>query len=387
MKKTCIKIMLLVVLFELLASTLVMGSSSSFRISLQSGNSVKQGEIIEIPIILDNVTFDGIQKGIIAFSGKIGFDENSFEMVPYEDNKYIKVSEELTNKEIGYTYLDIEFNIESKKFAMNLNVSYFNEVGGYLDGYTKIGTIKLKAKENIQPGEYGLSITEVTGGNNEMTVNVSSSLSTVNVIGELVVENDNPENEEILGETKELIIGGKTVKIKILQNKEGTELIIVPDEVDGVEIGKVVIGEDELKEENGKYAYSVKPGQKYTINFYGINGDFLASKDVTTSVYNETNDDNLDDEVNGDNNVGDNTQDKDDTNKDDGNKDDGNKDDGNKDDTNKDEQKPTDNKKPDQSKPVQTGDSVYLTIGVLTIALIIIIASFAYTYMKENGEI
>lgn len=87
------------------------------------------------------------------------------------------------------------------------------------------------------------------------------------------------------------------------------------------------------------------------------------------------------------NNVGDNTQDKDDTNKDDGNKDDGNKDDGNKDDTNKDEQKPTDNKKPDQSKPVQTGDSVYLTIGVLTIALIIIIASFAYTYMKENGEI
>lgn len=274
MKKVLFKLFVIVIFIQACIVTNVF-AADSFRVKFQEELSVKAGETIEIPIIMDNIDFNGIQKGVIAFSCKLNYDNTVFELVEYDDNNTFKINEDIE------LYVQYNYTNESNKLVVQFSNSYFNEFGGkYVDSALEIGKIKIKAKEDILSGAYSLSITEVEGGNTDTIINVSDYESKLYVIGTEIIEQTKEDENNAIGQTVNGTQENKKIVVSITQNDEGTELYVKPDSEEGIEISKIVVENNEVTLKDGVYTAKVVPGGIYKIHLYDKNGGFIGTQIV-----------------------------------------------------------------------------------------------------------
>lgn len=375
-------------------------ATDGFRIRLQEELSVKAGETIEVPLVLDNINLDGVQKGINSFSCTLNYDKSIFELVRFDDDSLFYIGDDLI------MYVQNTFNEENNRLVMQFSDSYFNEYGGeYVDKYLEIGRIKLKAKDDAKTGIYNISVTDVEGGNLEKTEYVSNYESKIYVIGIEEGKKEIITEENLLSQKTNEEVSKKEIIVEITQNQNGTELYIKPDIENGIVIGKVMLGNNQLTEKDGVYTAQVDAGYTYTIRLYDCNGEFIGTKVVTiegkieeltnsgdviedgnTGTDNEPQKDN--DEIKKDDNT--TKRDDDETKKDDNatKKDDNvvekdnNATNSNNGSTSNNESNISSNSKND---PVQTGDLLIVPIGIVLVmvSLINILIGYARIKIKE----
>ena len=183
MKKIIKKITFISIILIFVLSAKVF-ATSSFRIMFQDGKGAKVGETIEIPIIIDSINIEGAEKNIYYFTANLEIDEDSLELVAYENDEYIKVNEEL--KDYG---LEISYNAEEQKLQTGFSQQLINKLSDEddssnikaLNNYLEIGTIKLKVKDGTKPDSYLIGITNVEGGNSEIYLDANDRYSVVEV--------------------------------------------------------------------------------------------------------------------------------------------------------------------------------------------------------------
>ena len=335
MKKIFLKLSLLIIIFALFISSNVLANENTFRVSFQSGKTMDAGQTIDVPIRLDNINVDGIQKGVISFSCNINFDNTVFEIIPYADNTYVQISEEMKD------YANYTFNIENNKFLFTLNSSYFDEIGDYINNYVEIASIKLKAKETAETGNYELSITNIEGGNDEVNINGVDSISKLYING--IENNVVTEEEDVLGSVNDITEENKEVIIDVKQNEDGSKVTITVDNENGMEVGFIKFNDIDYTSNNGVFEIDTIPGTTNTIKLYDLEGNFLGITYVQT-IIKELSVENgeIDNDV---------TEDKDDEIKEDSD--------------NNDNKQDEDTNIPGDS--VQTGDKVYWAIAIILI--------------------
>lgn len=338
MKKTIVKtiIIAIIAIIALLFTSTKTFATNSFKVAFKDGYKVKSGEILEIPIILDSIEFEGAEKGLSNFSCKIEYDEDVFELV--------KVNEETETGEDIYIRRSSTLRDTDVEFYKETNVLLFNvkdssNTDGLINKSTEVGTMKFKVKENVESGYYNLKISELTGGNKSTTVRDLSYLTDVYVDGiedeeesldnlsTILSESLSSANEE---EKKELIIN-------FIQNEEGTQVEIIPDEEKGTKITKIVVDGKELERKDNKYILETVPDDTYIAYIYGADLEYPAVRYI--KAYSK------------DNSEGEEPTD--------------NQTDEPKDDA---EKTPTENKENNVDKSAQTGDLIWVAVAVLIIA-------------------
>lgn len=374
MKKVLFKLFVIVIFIQACIVTNVF-AADSFRVKFQEELSVKAGETIEIPIIMDNIDFNGIQKGVIAFSCKLNYDNTVFELVEYDDNNTFKINEDI-ELYVQYNYIN-----ESNKLVLEFSESYFDEFGGkYVDSALEIGKIKIKAKEDILSGAYSLSITEVEGGNTDTVINVSDYESKLYVIGTEIVEQTKEDENNAIGQTVNGTQENKKIVVSITQNDEGTELYVKPDSEEGIEISKIVVENNEVTLKDGVYTAKVVPGGIYKIHLYDKNGGFIGTQIVkiageVVELENTgtpvVDDENKEEDNNANNNVNNNTNNNVNNNENNNVNNNGN---------NNVNNNVNNNANNDKNESVQTGDIVIIPVCIL---LILVVVANLILYWKK----
>ncbi len=280
MRKSILKIVLLIIIMLLGLLATNSFAASTLKVGFQQGYSARAGETIEIPIILSDVNMDGIQKGIIDFTCNVNIDD-AFELVK-EGDSYVKVNQEFSN------YIELRFNKNSKKLIFNVLSQFFTEKGSSLKSYVKVGTMKIKVKEDTVPGEYYISIQNVIGENGEQAIYGTGVSTKVRVVAPKETnETQVTTIQSTNGETKTFATGNeKGAKLDIQKSEDGSIVTITPDEVNGAIIGRLLVNGKEVVKSNGKYIVRTEFGDTLDIVVYGIDGTYLSS--INYMVINDT---------------------------------------------------------------------------------------------------
>lgn len=356
--KKLLKLSIVALIFQIFIMTNVFANETdNFRVHFEEGLSVNDGESIEVPIILDNIDVNGVQKGIVALNFKFEYDNTVFELEKFDNDSYFMLDEELDTKLSG-----ARFNEEVFKVVLQFDTQE------YITERTVLGKIKIKAKEGVLSGNYELSITELEGGNEDSNIEVGSYITKLYVNGDNLIEEEvNQEyNDKLVGTTVKLeSIEQKELKVSIEQNEDGSEIRIIPDNVNGAEVGKVLIQNDEVENKDGVFVAKIEQGKIYEVYFYGVDGNYLGMEIVKTS-------DNTvkEDEDNLPENDKDNVLEDDKDNIPEEDKD------------NTSEEKPNNQDKEDTNS-VQTGDNIYIIINILMLMVMGLIIGFAIQKMRE----
>ena len=160
--KKAISILLTVIM--LLFTTNVYAANDSFKTTLSVNNSsAKRGENVTVTISLNDISIEGGEKGIGAYTASLEFDSSVFEYVKTEG----------TNKWEAPTY-------QEKRIVGN------TVDGEVVNTNQSIGTITFKVKENATLGETTIKLANFSGSNAE--TDISSEDTTVKIT---IVDNEN----------------------------------------------------------------------------------------------------------------------------------------------------------------------------------------------------
>lgn len=337
MKRIIRKIIILSI-FIIFAISLKSFAQSGFRFYIKEGVKVDPGETVEIPIIIDSINIEGIEKKIISFNGTLEYDKDVFELVPYQDGNeqyIIKLNPELNDYGIQVLYHQdtgiISTTLDSERTGefTNRMQNTGNTNIEFLNNYLEIGTVKIKAKEAASAGDYSVTITNIEGNNTEFNIYSSENYTKVH-INEIKSDDTNKQdtNENSDKSNKGIIDNSKTVKkaiLKIEVSKDGKKITITPDEEKGAKILTILYKGKELIKEDGKFIFESEPNDVYEFFVYAEDGTCLGNEFVTTIV----------------------------------NEEEGTNDETEKEDTTKNEEKE------DGKKSPQTGDMVFVIVGIL----------------------
>ena len=153
--KKAISILLTVIM--LLFTTNVYAANDSFKTALSVNNSsVKREENVTVTISLNDISIEGGEKGIGAYTASLEFDSSVFEYVKTEG----------TNKWEAPVY-------QEKRIVGN------TVDGEVVNTNQSIGTITFKVKENATLGETTIKLTNFSGSNAE--TDISSEDTTVKI--------------------------------------------------------------------------------------------------------------------------------------------------------------------------------------------------------------
>jgi len=355
MKKILIKIIFLV-LFCGIFAIVNSYASDSFKVSFGDSIEIDAGESVEVPLTIENISLEGQEKILLGFECEIEYDEDIFEI------EYVSANG-----------LNDYYSDETHQYVCNVV-----NTNASLTNITDVAIFKLTAKENIESGVYYITFSNLEAGNDEKTVVEGTYVTTVYVNG---IESEETEEEEEsisnVGNIEELASVYKELIAEITVNDEGTEVTIVPDEINGAEVSSVVVDGNNLTKNDGKYVFATEPNEVYMIYFYGSNGAFLGSKyvltvvdeDYTGDITNPTKEDTEDgQEENNEENKEDNTKDE------------------NKSDNEQESKNDTkeDSTKQNVEKSAQTGDNIIIAIATLIMATAILIALLGIKLRKEN---
>ena len=268
-------------------------AESSFRLKFQDGTKLKAGETIEIPIIVDNINIEGVEKKIFTFSGKVEFDEETFELVPYEidgEEKFFKPSEELAD----YGLL-VRYDEETKQIVTSLEKEYIDKVNAgtveennmkFLNNLLVIGTMKFKAKEDAKVGSYQVYISNVEANNSEFTIKPTMEFTQINIYEEAKEEQEKPEagKDQSKYETNNNKNGSKKAILTIEVSEDGKSITLAPDEVNGAIVKTIKYKNTELAKENGVFVFESEPNNVYEFLVYGLNEGYLGNEFVSTKI-------------------------------------------------------------------------------------------------------
>ncbi len=246
-----------------------------FKLTFKEGYNVKTGDIFKLPIVISEVNIDSNEQGIVDFVCTLTFEDSVFDMMS-SDEDFIKLNDELA------PYADITFNPTSKRLVFKINPSASEEAIKALKNNTEIATIKLRAKTTVTSGDYTVGIENVIGedGKRQIVGNGGTTTITVQNISTRATENHATTQE---GETEVINNMSKEAKLTINANKEGTQVTITPDEVNGAVIEKVLVDGTEITRANGGYTFSTVNGKTYSIVAFGKDGQMLYSEKYTVN--------------------------------------------------------------------------------------------------------
>lgn len=247
-------------------------AESSFRLKFKDDNKIKAGETIEIPIIVDNINIEGVEKKIFTFSGKVEFDEETKQILTSLDKEYLDKVNAGTVEE------------NNMKFLNNLLV---------------LGTMKFKAKEDAKVGSYQVYISDVKANNSEFTIKPTMELTQINIYEDEEKEDEKPEvgKDQSKYETNNNKNGSKKAILTIEVSEDGKNITLAPDEVNGAVVKKIKYKNTELAKENGVFVFESEPNNVYEFLIYGLNEGYLGNEFVSTKLAKEDN--NKRDENNG----------------------------------------------------------------------------------------
>lgn len=294
MKKIITKIVL-VSIFLIFAISLKSFAESTLRFYVKDGVKVDSGETVEVPIIIDGIDIQGIEKKIFSFSGTLNYDETVFELVPYQDGEkssIIKINPELEDYGIKLKYNDTD-----RVITTSLDYDYINEMVAskndesidvkYLYNYVQIGTIKVKAKDGAKPGDYLVTISNISANNGEFDIlgyNNETKIH-INEIPQKIVNDINDDNDESVNkQTIETTDKLKKPNLNIEVSKDGKQIIITPDEEKGAIVNAITYRGKELEKKDGKFIFSSEPNNAYEFFIYGADGVCYGNEIVTTIV-------------------------------------------------------------------------------------------------------
>lgn len=282
-KKILLKI-ILILIFIFMFSNIKTYATNSFRVMFQDGMSVKSGETIKIPLTLDKVSFDGVQKGVIGFSCNINYDEDVFEYIEFSENN-LKYENIVGEKVELVDMWECKYDEDNKSIVFYLGEEYLTYCLDSLNDYSIIGYFTFKVKDNTKSGEYILSVDNIKGGNEDISVSGTGAQSKVIVDG----MDENIQNKEDIINTKyekqdnTITQNEKPIKIQIKQSKSGKKVLIIPDEENGIQIGKVIVDNEKLTKIDGVYSFASKVGVPYEIKFFDIYGELLCTRTIITN--------------------------------------------------------------------------------------------------------
>lgn len=294
MKKIITKIVL-VSIFLIFAISLKSFAESTLRFYVKDGVKVDSGETVEVPIIIDGIDIQGIEKKIFSFSGTLNYDETVFELVPYQEGEktsIIKINPELEDYGINLKYSDTD-----RVITTSLDYDYINEMVAskndesidvkYLYNYVQIGTIKVKAKDGAKPGDYLVTISNISANNGEFDIlgyNNETKIH-INEIPQKIVNDINDDNDESVNkQTIETTDKLKKPILNIEVSKDGKQIIITPDEEKGAIVNAITYKGKELEKKDGKFIFSSEPNNAYEFFIYGADGVCYGNEIVTTIV-------------------------------------------------------------------------------------------------------
>ncbi len=367
--KKIIKISILVIILGLCIS-IKSFAASPFRIMFEEGVEAKMGETVEVPLILDSINIDNVAQELNQVKCKITCDENVFEIVGFNTDLVV------VNQETGTVSKNVYYNEETKAVVYPNGT---NKV--YISDRTEIGVVTFKVKDNIETGNYNIRVIDVEASNDGNLIELDGMTTSVYVKG-IDVEETKEEEEEYQVEVPE--VQGPTVyeeefkeiKLRIQMKKDGTQLVITPDEVNGGKVGSIKVNGVLVERTDDKYVVATEPNTFYNILVFDVYGNNVYSDSFVTSVVEEE------------------TKNEENTNKEDDKKDEEKKDEDKKDeqqntdkeDTNKEDTNKEDTAKPSSEvkKSPQTGDGIYTSIILLVVATCAWIIAYGVKYVKEQ---
>ena len=386
MRKIVLKVCSLLIVVMLLLSTKIYAArNSSFSIEFQQGIELSENEAVEVPILMNGIDFEGLQKGILAFSFQIEYDTDNLELEKYPAPSQNKPASYF--KQTGEEISSYQFTDSTLAFAGSFNTS------DYQDEIVEIGRIKVKAKANTPNGKYTISIKKIKGGNDDITVEMEDFNTYVYVKyndediaeEETIVETTTAKGEK---ETTELGTT-KTVVADIDQNDNGTRIYITIDAEKSTPVKKVLIDDKEMEFTDGKYTAETEPNRVYKIYYYDENGDLITmdaimlssdkSKGGPSSLVEKTEGAVLPSEEKKDDKEDTPSDDKKDDKEDDKKSSDDQKKDESKEDSSKNE-----SKEGKKAKPVQTGDTIII-VATATVMLIVCANLVSYAIIRRKN--
>ena len=365
--KKIIKISILVIILGLCIS-IKSFAASPFRLIFKDGLEVNMGETIEVPLVLDSIRIDDVAQDLNILKCRIEYDENVFELVEFKsDLKEV-------NQNTGRVTELVEYNDNTRAIVYPSGTKRKS-----ITEITELGKVTLLAKDNIATGDYSIGVTDVQAGNDDGLIEVDGTETLIHVNG---IDAEKQQEEEYQLELPEIEAPTayeaefKEVKLRIQMKKDGTEIVITPDEVNGGKVGRIVVNDEEIERTGDKYIVKTKPNTFYNILAFDMNGNNVFSDSYVTSVATESSEDQ-------------NDTNSEDTNKEDNKED--NKKDEKEDDKKQEENKTDEDKKDDNNKASndvkkspQTGDGVYASIILLIIATFAWIIAYGMKYVKDE---
>lgn len=272
MKKVLLKLFCLVILIGLIYP-IYSHAETTFNVLFKEGLECNINDTVEVPMYIHAIDIEG--SGILAFECTIDYDTDAFEMVSIGDN-YFEPNSTLKNNGVSYRY-----NNDSKILSLSLSQAYFDYVASSMSEYTEIGKIKLKAKDETLTGDYYVGLEGITIGNDSIDSNYTkihvNGIDSTNEEVDNTIERESSVLIKRFGEEREPILD-------ININQEGTVIVLIPDEVNGIPVGYLMVDGKKIEKQDGKFVILSEPNKEYEIYVYGENGQYLTKKLVTTYI-------------------------------------------------------------------------------------------------------
>lgn len=287
LNKSKIKFIIVLIVVQILisANIHIIHAANGFSVGPSGELTCNAGEEIDVPIVIDNIEMSStIQRGVVSFSLVLDIPENIFEIVETSGN-YISVCDDIRPYVSRCVYIP-----ESQKLMMVIDMKDDDENELCINEYTKLADITLKAKAGTKTGRYSVGAVNVEGGNTEQNIDADGKFCTIYVNGVNVSDEEEPElssDTHNIGTTRS--IEGKQLDVSYVKSNDNKKLYVYVDEVNGVEVGKVVIDGCELTKTDNCYEANVEPGKTYKIVFYDKNGNLIAVKIESMDNINDEN--------------------------------------------------------------------------------------------------
>lgn len=298
MEKRISKIIVLTIIFiaALFMVSIKSYASGSFKLYFQDHLEADPGETLEVPIFLDSVNIEGVEKKMISFRGTIDIDESAFELIPYTEGDNSSIVNVSSNLE---TYgLEVSYNPENKHINGLLERSALSSVTNtengteyeyeFVNELIQIGTVKVRVKDDIEGGNYKFKISECEGVSGEFEITGISTDTTIAVeLKNTGEKNEITEESNANRPETQLNSDTRTPKLTIDVSKDGKRITITPDEVNGAVIEAIKYKNTVLARENGSFVFDSEPNRLYEFFIFGVGGKCFGNEYVTTVVNEE----------------------------------------------------------------------------------------------------
>jgi hypothetical protein len=156
----------------------------------------------------------------------------------------------------------------------------------YLNNMLTLGTMRFKAKEDAEVGDYPLFISNVEANNSEFTIKGYEESTQVTIYKDEKEQEEAPEQGKDESNYNIVNKGANSKKavLTVEVSKDGKSITIAPDEVNGAVIKAITYNDKELSKENGVFVFESEPNKIYKFLVYGLNEGYLGNKYVSTAV-------------------------------------------------------------------------------------------------------